>query len=55
MHLQPLYRSYDYVTGTEGLSVSDHLFEDGLCLPSGSDLREADQDRIIDLILSKLG
>ena len=26
------------------------LFEDGLCLPSGSSLRETDQERVIEAI-----
>ena len=32
--------------------VSAELFENGLCLPSGSNLTELDQNRIIDIILS---
>jgi len=51
MHLQPFYKGYEYVTsGNE--DVSNKLFEDGLCLPSGSSLSETDQNRIIDIILS---
>ena len=51
MHSQPVYRDCPSV-GTE---VSDHLFETGLCLASGSCLTEADQDRIIDIVLSMPG
>jgi len=51
MHLQPFYKGYEYVmVGDE--DVSKKLFEDGLCLPSGSSLSETDQSRIIDIILS---
>ncbi len=32
--------------------VSEHLFRDGLCLPSGSSLSIDDQQRVIDQILS---
>lgn len=34
MHLQPIFKNYPYY----GSGVSDKLFEDGLCLPSGSNL-----------------
>jgi pyridoxal phosphate-dependent aminotransferase EpsN len=50
MHLQPLYKGADYVS-LDG-DISKNLFENGLCLPSGSSLSEVDQGRIIDLILS---
>ncbi len=43
MHLQPLYA--DAPVYEQG--VSTHLFETGLCLPSGSGLRDLDLDRII--------
>ena len=46
-----LYKGYEYVTsGNE--DVSKKLFEDGLCLPSGSSLIESDQERIIDIIIN---
>lgn len=49
MHLQPLYKGCEYVTvGNE--DVSKRLFENGLCLPSGSNLSPEDQDRVIDII-----
>lgn len=51
MHLQPLYRSYEYVTVCEE-DVSKRLFENGLCLPSGSNLSTEDQDRVIDIIIN---
>ena len=51
MHLQPLYKGCEYVTvGDE--DVSKILFENGLCLPSGSNLSTVDQDRIIDIIIT---
>jgi pyridoxal phosphate-dependent aminotransferase EpsN len=53
MHMQPFYKGYEYVTsGNE--DVSKKLFEDGLCLPSGSNLLETDQERIINIILEIL-
>jgi len=51
MHLQPLYKGCDFVM-SENEDVSKRLFDDGLCLPSGSSLVEQDQNRIIDIILS---
>jgi len=53
MHMQPLYKKYEYVT-SDNRDVSAELFENGLCLPSGSSLSEEDQGRIIDIILSLL-
>jgi len=48
MHLQPVFQSFPYY----GNGVSDHLFENGLCLPSGSNLTAADRKRIIRSFLS---
>lgn len=48
MHLQPVFQSYPYFGG----SISENLFENGLCLPSGSNLSETDFDRIFNHLLS---
>ena len=50
MHLQPLFNGCDYYSFSEKLSISDKLFENGLCLPSGSNLSEDDQNRVIKCI-----
>lgn len=42
MHLQPIFKSYPYYGG----NVSEKLFKEGLCLPSGSNLSEEDRQRI---------
>jgi dTDP-4-amino-4,6-dideoxygalactose transaminase len=42
MHLQPVFQEYPYY----GEKVSQQLFEDGLCLPSGSNLDDSDRERI---------
>lgn len=42
MHLQPIFEKYPYYGGT----VSETLFEKGLCLPSGSNLTDEERDRI---------
>jgi pyridoxal phosphate-dependent aminotransferase EpsN len=46
MHLQPLYAGCERYGG----EVGEHLFRNGLCLPSSSNLAPADQDRIIQTI-----
>ena len=50
LHLQPLFRGVDVVGG----SVAELIFEQGLCLPSGSSMSDADQDRVIDLLRDAL-
>ena len=42
MHLQPVFEQYPYY----GSTVSEKLFETGLCLPSGSNLGDEDRARI---------
>lgn len=42
MHLQPVFSEMLYY----GNGVSERLFESGLCLPSGSNLKETEFDRI---------
>ena len=42
MHLQPVFKDALYY----GTSVAEKLFENGLCLPSGSNLTDDDRERI---------
>jgi len=51
MHLQPLYSGHEYYKHQEDESVSDYLYENGVCLPSGTSMTEEDQRRVIDTIL----
>lgn len=46
MHLQPVFRDCAYY----GSEVSERLFEIGLCLPSGSNLGDADFERIFHVL-----
>jgi dTDP-4-amino-4,6-dideoxygalactose transaminase len=46
MHLQPLYRDVPCLNR----GVAEAIFADGLCLPSGSALGDADLDRICEVI-----
>jgi len=48
MHLQPIYKNCDsYLNG-----VSNKLYKCGLCLPSGSNLKVEDLERIVKIIKS---
>ncbi len=50
MHLQPLFAGAPYFEHTPGQDCSRALFEAGVCLPSGSNLSDADLDRVLDLM-----
>ncbi len=54
LHLQPLFAGVRYYQHEEGWSVSDELFANGLCLPSGSSMTVEEQQRVIDVILRAL-
>ena len=54
MQMQPLFAECKYYPHQEGCSVSDKLFERGLCLPSGSNLTENDQQTVIACLQSVL-
>ena len=43
MHMQPLFEGCRFI----GSGVSRALFENGLCLPSGSNLTEAERERVV--------
>lgn len=47
MHAQPVWRGARVVGG----AVSERLFELGLCLPSGSNLTDADRGRVVRAVL----
>mgnify|MGYP000441937860 CR=1 FL=1 len=48
MHLQPVFEEYPYY----GATVAEMLFENGLCLPSGSNLTENECERIAKVVKS---
>lgn len=50
MHMQPLYKGAPY----HGRGVDAGLFECGLCLPSGSDMSNDQQDEVIGHLLTLL-
>lgn len=47
MHMQPLYSGSQY----HGSGVDERLFEIGICLPSGSDMSDEQQDEVIQRIV----
>jgi dTDP-4-amino-4,6-dideoxygalactose transaminase len=47
MHLQPVFEKMPFYGGR----VAEQLFEEGLCLPSGSNLTDEDRMRIKKAIL----
>jgi pyridoxal phosphate-dependent aminotransferase EpsN len=51
MHMQPLYAGAPY----HGTGVDERLFANGLCLPSGSDMTDEQQDEVIERIKALLG
>jgi dTDP-4-amino-4,6-dideoxygalactose transaminase len=51
MHLQPVFSSYQaYLNG-----VSQKLFADGLCLPSGSNMSDEERLSVLNILTSQLG
>lgn len=50
MHLQPVFADSPFY----GNGISEKLFENGLCLPSGSNLTEGDLDRVVNEIIKTL-
>lgn len=50
MHMQPLFAGSRY----HGNGVDERLFEQGLCLPSGSDMLDEQQDEVIGHVLGLL-
>ena len=50
MHMQPVFEKYPSFTD----GTAEDLFERGLCLPSGSNLKKEDLERIVVLILKTI-
>ena len=53
MHLQPVFKGSKFISKGDR-DVSGRVFDNGICLPSGSNLNKDDQSRIIDIIVSSL-
>lgn len=55
MHLQPVYKENEFiqVESCNGCSVSEDIFNRGLCLPSDIKTSEIDRKKIIDIVSSE--
>lgn len=54
LHLQPLFKGARYYPHGKNENVCEQLFETGLCLPSGSNMKVEDQMRVIDCLRKSL-
>jgi len=54
LHLQPLFEDCKFYSHAEETIVSERLFAEGLCLPSGSNMTVVEQEKVIDLIKKEL-
>ncbi|MEA3283596.1 MAG: aminotransferase class I/II-fold pyridoxal phosphate-dependent enzyme [Synergistota bacterium] len=54
MHLQPVFEDCGYASHDDGISVGDRLFQNGLCLPSGTSMTEQQQNRVIEAVKKAL-
>lgn len=52
LHLQPLFEGTNYYRHNDLVSISEELFHKGICLPSGTNMSEKDQQRVVDKIKS---
>ena len=52
MHMQPVFQKYDYITlkQEDETSISEELFNRGVCLPSDTKNTDEDMNRIINVI-----
>jgi pyridoxal phosphate-dependent aminotransferase EpsN len=54
LHLQPLFEGVRYYQHNQSENVSEQLFNNGICLPSGSNMTEMDQMRVINCLINVL-
>ena len=52
MHMQPIFSGYDYITANDSVSVSEDIFDRGLCLPSDIKMTEEEQNMVIEIVKS---
>ncbi len=46
MHMQPFFKEYDYIGG----EAAQKLFESGVCLPSDTNMKDEDLERVVEII-----
>jgi pyridoxal phosphate-dependent aminotransferase EpsN len=54
LHMQPVFEEIKYYSHHENWSISEELFANGICLPSGSNLTEEEQNRVIDVFIKAI-
>jgi pyridoxal phosphate-dependent aminotransferase EpsN len=52
LHMQPLFKGMKFYAHSETYSVSEKLFETGICLPSGSSMTSDELKRVVECIKS---
>ena len=50
VHLQPVFADYDFITTEEKESISQDIFERGVCLPSDTKMTKEEQEKVIETI-----
>ncbi len=51
MHMQPVFKKYPFFNhNKKGISVSEELFNTGVCLPSDTNMTKKEQERVIEII-----
>lgn len=50
LHLQPVFKDAAFFTESGDKGISSMLFEQGLCLPSGSGMTFEDQERVVEIV-----
>lgn len=54
MHMQPIFEEYEFSSSLKEGSVSEDLFNRGVCLPSDTKMSDEDLDRVISIVLNKV-
>jgi pyridoxal phosphate-dependent aminotransferase EpsN len=55
MHCQPYFSDCEYFTQEEDVSVSEHIFGRGICMPSGSQMTDEDLQRVAKVFSAAFG
>lgn len=50
MHMQPVFKNYDFIKIKKEGSVSEEIFENGVCLPSDTKMTKEEQEKVIEII-----